>query len=136
MLMFCCNGKQVFKITLEYWNFFVPDVYSSVSTLDANAPFAFGGPVAPSNRKALYAAVLSRLRLLMISRMAKPEEVRVQETLSPAVKSAQLSCSPRVPCTKDTAPRDSLMAGRRCTTTPCAVLMPCKKEAVYRSACV
>ena len=68
----------MFKITLEYWNFFVPDVYSSVSTLDANAPFAFGGPVAPSNRKALYAAVLSRLRLLMISRMAKPEEVRVQ----------------------------------------------------------
>jgi CRM1 / Exportin repeat 2 len=66
---------QVFKITLEYWNFFVPDVYSSVSTLDVNAPFAFGGPVAPSNRKALYAAVLSRLRLLMISRMAKPEEV-------------------------------------------------------------
>jgi exportin-1 len=66
---------QVFKITLEYWNFFVPDVYSSVSTLDVNAPFAFGGPVAPSNRKALYAAILSRLRLLMISRMAKPEEV-------------------------------------------------------------
>jgi hypothetical protein len=69
---------QVFKITLEYWNFFVPDVFSSVSTLDVNAPFAFGGPVAPSNRKALYAAVLSRLRLLMITRMAKPEEVRTK----------------------------------------------------------
>ena len=67
----------MFKITLEYWNFFVPDVFSSVSTLDVNAPFAFGGPVAPSNRKALYAAVLSKLRLLMISRMAKPEEVRL-----------------------------------------------------------
>lgn len=67
---------QVFKITLEYWNFFVPDVFSSVSTLDVNAPFAFGGPVAPSNRKALYATVLSKLRLLMITRMAKPEEVK------------------------------------------------------------
>ena len=80
VLTVCWGGEQVFKITLEYWNFFVPDVYSSVSTLDANAPFAFGGPVAPSNRKALYAAVLSRLRLLMISRMAKPEEVSAQCT--------------------------------------------------------
>jgi exportin-1 len=78
----CIGNMQVFKITLEYWNFFVPDIYSSVSTLDVNAPFAFGGPVAPSNRKALYAAVLSRLRLLMISRMAKPEEVGMQTLLA------------------------------------------------------
>ncbi len=74
-----CRRPQVFKITLEYWNFFVPDVYSSGSTLDVNAPFAFGGPQAPSNRKGLYAAVLSKLRLLMISRMAKPEEVSCLE---------------------------------------------------------
>ena len=50
----------------------------SVSTglADANAQFAFGGPVAQTNgRRQLYAGVLSRLRLLMISRMAKPEEV-------------------------------------------------------------
>ena len=71
---------EVFKITLDYWNFFVPDIYSSVTTglADNNAPFAFGG-LSPqeSGRKALYQAVLSRLRLLMISRMAKPEEVRI-----------------------------------------------------------
>ena len=50
----------------------------SVSTglADANAQFAFGGPVAQTNgRRQLYGGVLSRLRLLMISRMAKPEEV-------------------------------------------------------------
>lgn len=67
--------SQVFKISLEYWNFFVPDVFSSVSTLDTTAAFAFGGGQLPNNRKGLYSEVLSRLRLLMISRMAKPEEV-------------------------------------------------------------
>lgn len=54
-------------------------VACSVSTglADANAQFAFGGPVAQTNgRRQLYGGVLSRLRLLMISRMAKPEEVR------------------------------------------------------------
>ena len=48
----------------------------STGLADADAQFAFGGPVAQTNgRRQLYAGVLSRLRLLMISRMAKPEEV-------------------------------------------------------------
>ena len=48
----------------------------STGLADANAQFAFGGPVAQTNgRRQLYGGVLSRLRLLMISRMAKPEEV-------------------------------------------------------------
>ena len=74
---------QVFKICLDYWNFFVPDVYASVTTglADGSASFAFAGAVPPpgpaaAGRKALYREVLSRLRLLMITRMAKPEEVR------------------------------------------------------------
>lgn len=76
------DDDEVFKIALDYWNFFVPDVYAAVTTglADANAPFAFGGPAnappAAAGRRALYAPVLSKLRLLMISRMAKPEEVR------------------------------------------------------------
>ena len=37
--------------------------------------FLFGAGSANSGRRSLYAAVLSRLRQLMISRMAKPEEV-------------------------------------------------------------
>lgn len=72
------DDDEVFKICLDFWNYFVPDVYASVTTgmADANAAFAFGGvPAATSGRRQLYAAVLSRLRLLMISRMAKPEEV-------------------------------------------------------------
>ena len=73
----------MFKICLDYWNFFVPDVYASVTTglADGSASFAFAGAVPPpgpaaAGRKALYREVLSRLRLLMITRMAKPEEVR------------------------------------------------------------
>ena len=37
--------------------------------------FLFGAGSANSGRRSLYASVLSRLRQLMISRMAKPEEV-------------------------------------------------------------
>ena len=79
----CLAAAQVFKICLDYWNFFVPDVYASVTTglADGSASFAFAGAVPPpgpaaAGRKALYREVLSRLRLLMITRMAKPEEVR------------------------------------------------------------
>lgn len=77
------DDDEVFKIALDFWNYFVPDVYASVTTgmADANAAFAFGSPPpATAGRRQLYASVLSRLRLLMISRMAKPEEVRAGST--------------------------------------------------------
>lgn len=86
------DDDEVFKICLEYWNFFVPDVYSTVCTVDptstAVAPaFSFGGvaqaaPLAGGAgvaRKALYQKTLTQLRALMIARMAKPEEVIVVE---------------------------------------------------------
>ena len=70
---------EVFKITLDFWNFFVPDIYSSaqIAFLENSATFAgfSATSAADSSRRALYQTVLSRLRLLMISRMAKPEEV-------------------------------------------------------------
>ena len=67
----------MFKIALDYWNFFVPDIFSSSTTMDVNAAFAFGGPLTPSNRRTLFSGILSKLRTLMITRMAKPEEVCV-----------------------------------------------------------
>ena len=84
------DDDEVFKICLDYWNFFVPDVYSSVS---AEPNFAFGATTGattttgggggitttPVSRRQLYGSILSRLRALMISRMAKPEEVIVVE---------------------------------------------------------
>jgi len=74
---------EVFKISLDYWNFFVPEVYSSVQTsiVEMNGSFGgFGGHGSQPNgadnsRKRFFSQVLSRLRLLMITRMAKPEEV-------------------------------------------------------------
>ncbi len=78
---------QVLKITLDYWNFFVPDVFSSAAVIDANAAFAFAGPVPVANRRLLYAGILSKLRQLCITRMAKPEEVnRLMFTLKRAIK--------------------------------------------------
>eukprot|EP00887_Chlorella_sp_A99_P002494 scaffold10.g2494.t1 len=84
------EDDEVFKICLDYWNFFVPDVYSSACTIEPAPPggqqFAFGGGGGGggsigggAGRKQLYSKVLSRLRALMIARMAKPEEVIVVE---------------------------------------------------------
>lgn len=74
---------EVFKITLDYWNYFVPEVYSRLQTTGLIDMNGFAG-FATSNgtdhsRKRFFAQVLSRLRSLMISRMAKPEEVRNAE---------------------------------------------------------
>lgn len=65
------DDNEVFKTCLDYWNYFVPDIYST--TMDPAGQFSFGSNPA-AHRKALYAKTLSNLRLLMISRMAKPEE--------------------------------------------------------------
>lgn len=90
---------EVFKVCLDYWNLLVCDLFQTECT-DAGvaaavgpgaSPFAFGaagglappqpaaGPLSGSQRKQLYAAPMSKLRLLMVSRMAKPEEVIVVE---------------------------------------------------------
>mmetsp|Transcript_13459 Transcript_13459/g.38211 ORF Transcript_13459/g.38211 Transcript_13459/m.38211 type:complete len:1071 (+) Transcript_13459:123-3335(+) len=70
------DDNEVFKTCLDYWNYFVPDVYST--TMDPAGQFSFQQNPA-AHRKSLYAKTLSDLRLLMISRMAKPEEVIVVE---------------------------------------------------------
>jgi len=75
------DDDEVFKICLDYWNFFVPDVYSSVAA-EPNAAFSFGGAAGGGpgrGRRELYSGVLSHLRAVMIARMAKPEEVIVVE---------------------------------------------------------
>lgn len=73
---------EVLKTCLDYWNRFVPDVFSSVCV--ANTAVASGGMsgfgAAPAGqqhpRAAMYAQIMQQLRLLMIERMARPEEVR------------------------------------------------------------
>ncbi|MEW5316465.1 MAG: hypothetical protein WDW38_007837 [Sanguina aurantia] len=81
------ENVEVFKTCLDYWNFFVPDVYSSSCGSGGPDPTALSFSFAPvpagraagGRRKTLYAPVLARLRQLMICRMAKPEEVIVVE---------------------------------------------------------
>ncbi len=76
------EDDEVLKICLDYWNFFVPDVYSSVAN-EPNAAYApFGSDLGKSGRlgrKAFFQRISSQLRAMMIARMAKPEEVIVVE---------------------------------------------------------
>lgn len=57
---------EIFKICLEYWNNLAAELYRE-------APYFF------TNRRSLYIDVLNKVRYIMISRMAKPEEVLVVE---------------------------------------------------------
>jgi exportin-1 len=63
---------EIFKICLEYWNALAADLYCEMlMTKTSNT--------GSSARYVFYQTVLSRLRYIIISRMAKPEEVLVVE---------------------------------------------------------
>jgi exportin-1 len=64
---------EIFKICLEYWNTLASELYREV-------PFSGATPIFFGTRRALYQEVLNKVRYIMISRMAKPEEVLVVET--------------------------------------------------------
>uniref|UniRef100_U5ELY4 Exportin-1 n=1 Tax=Corethrella appendiculata TaxID=1370023 RepID=U5ELY4_9DIPT len=57
---------EIFKICLEYWNSLAADLYKESTYTQ-------------SVRRTFYAKILSKVRYIMISRMAKPEEVLVVE---------------------------------------------------------
>jgi exportin-1 len=72
------EDTEIFKICLEYWNMLTADLYRE-------APFSSISPIllslrneAPSRRQT-YQSILSKVRRIMISKMAKPEEVLVVE---------------------------------------------------------
>lgn len=65
---------EIFKICLEYWNSLANDLYGE-------GPFQTQ-PLWICNqnyRRTFYAEILSKVRFIMISRMAKPEEVLIVE---------------------------------------------------------
>jgi len=71
---------EIFKICLEYWNSLAADLYRESPFSGSSSPLLLGKahhemPI----RRQLYNPVLSRIRRVMISRMAKPEEVLVVE---------------------------------------------------------
>lgn len=72
---------EIFKICLEYWNSLAADLYRETPFSATSSPLLIGKPhhsELPARRQ-LYNPVLSRVRRVMISRMAKPEEVLVVE---------------------------------------------------------
>jgi exportin-1 len=68
---------EVFKITLEYWNLLATDLHHESAFVSNPPSLLLGGSLmaAQSPRRMLYAPVLSKVRAVMVSRMAKPEEV-------------------------------------------------------------
>lgn len=64
------ENVEVFKICLEYWGALAEQLYKECP-LDSLASF--------STRRVIYEELLSKLRWIMIGRMAKPEEVLVVE---------------------------------------------------------
>nr|XP_043627254.1 protein EXPORTIN 1A-like [Erigeron canadensis] len=87
------DDTEVFKVCLDYWNSFVLELFEANHNLDNPAATAsmmgLQNPIIPGlldgrgtqllQRRQLYAGSMSKLRLLMISRMAKPEEVLIVE---------------------------------------------------------
>ncbi|ENN78028.1 hypothetical protein YQE_05513, partial [Dendroctonus ponderosae] len=66
---------EIFKICIEYWNSLASELYR-----DAELHHVTSGPIFyPNNRRNIYQEVLDKVRFIMISRMAKPEEVLVVE---------------------------------------------------------
>ncbi|XP_032830122.1 exportin-1-like isoform X2 [Petromyzon marinus] len=71
---------EIFKICLEYWSHLASELYRESPFSATPAPLLLGSPhhdVPP--RRQIYLPVLSKVRLVMVCRMAKPEEVLVVE---------------------------------------------------------
>jgi len=82
------DETEIFKICLDYWNAQAAELYRETPNPSAGqSPLLLMGGLMSgamrqmemSPRLALYKATLSKLRRVMISRMAKPEEVLVVE---------------------------------------------------------
>ena len=76
------DDKEIFKICVEFWHSITKQLYEEACRSDAGAvgrgQFG-GGYLAGTQRLNMYKAVLSRVRFVMISKMAKPEEVLIEQ---------------------------------------------------------
>ncbi|XP_073003374.1 protein EXPORTIN 1A-like [Typha latifolia] len=86
------DDTEVFKVCLDYWNVLVLELFEAHHQMDPAATASLMGlqvTVIPGmvdglgspllQRRQLYSGPLSKLRMLMICRMAKPEEVLIVE---------------------------------------------------------
>ncbi|KAK2708809.1 hypothetical protein QYM36_014432 [Artemia franciscana] len=70
---------EIFKICLEYWNSLAAELYRENPYSVPNQVIFTSRNIEPSGRRLFYSPILSRVRFIMISRMARPEEVLVVE---------------------------------------------------------
>ncbi|CAA6668710.1 unnamed protein product [Spirodela intermedia] len=73
------DDTEVFKVSLDYWNLLVLELFEAHNTMDNPAATAGMMGLQILQRRQLYAGPMSKLRMLMICRMAKPEEVLIVE---------------------------------------------------------
>ncbi|KAF8968380.1 CRM1 C terminal-domain-containing protein [Flammula alnicola] len=85
------DEREIFKICLEYWLKLVAELYDEIQSLPIGDSgllmgLSLGGTSGAQNmlngmslRKNIYSDVLSNLRLVVIERMVKPEEVLIVE---------------------------------------------------------
>jgi len=81
------DETEIFKICLEYWNALAADLYrenpftlpTPPMFMTKSGPGVGSASAGVTGRRLFYQQVLSRLRYIIISRMAKPEEVLVVE---------------------------------------------------------
>ncbi|XP_011502636.1 PREDICTED: exportin-1 [Ceratosolen solmsi marchali] len=69
---------EIFKICLEYWNGLATNLYRD-NPLSSPVPLFINKNMTLPPRRVFYSQVLTKVRYIMISRMAKPEEVLVVE---------------------------------------------------------
>lgn len=84
------DEREIFKICLEYWIKLVSELYEEIQNLPIGDSgllmgLSLGGTSGAQNlmsgmslRKNIYSDVLSNLRLVVIEKMVKPEEVSIQ----------------------------------------------------------
>lgn len=69
---------EIFKICLEYWSALASDLYGE-SPFSSHCPLYHNKFPTTHPRRQFYAQILSQVRYILVSRMAKPEEVLVVE---------------------------------------------------------
>ncbi|KAG0001917.1 Karyopherin transporter [Entomortierella chlamydospora] len=81
------EDREIFKICLEYWSKLVAELYEEIQQLpvmelpllNLGAGMMQSSAGSVNLRKNFYTEILSRLRVVMIERMVKPEEVLIVE---------------------------------------------------------
>ena len=77
------DDTELFKITLDYWNYIASSLFNDTGVMGNGSPQGLMNPLMlgaqATPRRQLYSHALSQVRMVMIMRMAKPEEVLVVE---------------------------------------------------------